>query len=133
MPRDHTVSPEITWDLLSLVMENPPPLAVIQRWTNHELNEVDMWAAAVHLEASDNDNVIIPPRPSIIDDHSIEEALVALWRDDDWMFCYPVGAGTKTDARYLSTIFTMEVADDLSKRGYDLDSVKFVIKKFTIS
>jgi hypothetical protein len=54
-------------DLLSLVIHpEPPPLSVLETWTDEQRHEAEEWAAAVHVHASDNDDVVVPPKPSFL-------------------------------------------------------------------
>lgn len=44
------------------------------------------------------------------------------------LFHFPLGAGTRSDAHYLSSmVFTKEVTDELEARGYDLKTLRFEI------
>ena len=58
-------------DLLSLVLDlsafSPNEIFMVaMEWTDAELEQVSEWAGAVHLHASDNDDVRVPPKPSCI-------------------------------------------------------------------
>jgi hypothetical protein len=44
----------VLYDMLSLVMDNPPPPDVLATWTDEECKEVEDWAGIEHLYASDN-------------------------------------------------------------------------------
>lgn len=46
---------------------NEVPLDVIATWTLEQCIEAHEWALAVHYKASDNDNVVVPPRPAFLD------------------------------------------------------------------
>lgn len=59
-------TPGSTLSLLLLAGEDPPALEVIEGWTPEQLAEVSRYAAAVHVKASDNDDVEIPPRPAVL-------------------------------------------------------------------
>jgi hypothetical protein len=55
-------TPMLTFDLLALVSVYVP----VHELAAHSLEEREAacnWAGAVHLSASDNDDVVIPPRP----------------------------------------------------------------------
>lgn len=54
----------VTADVLSLVCDHEVPPEVIETWTDDQVREAEMWAGAVHLRASDNDDVPIPPTPA---------------------------------------------------------------------
>lgn len=61
-------SDERTQNMLHLVMEPDavPTLAQIGQWSDEQCRQVDEWAVAVHLYASDNEDVVIPPRPDFL-------------------------------------------------------------------
>lgn len=42
------------------------PLVVIESWTHAQRTAAADWAAAVHLSASDNDDVAVPPMPEFL-------------------------------------------------------------------
>ena len=48
-------------------------------------------------------------------------------KEKDVIVEYPQGFFTKSDARYLTEIFSKEFQQELEKRGYDITSVKFEI------
>jgi hypothetical protein len=52
-------------DMLSLVMENPPPAEVIASWSDEDRQEVEDWAGIEHLYASDN-YIRRKPMPEVI-------------------------------------------------------------------
>lgn len=62
--------PERTLDMLMLVEEfdrgedSENALATVIGWTPEQREEAERWAGAVHLAASDNDDVEVPPRPA---------------------------------------------------------------------
>ena len=64
------LEPTVIADMLSLVQdESPlgiPPLETIAGWAPTTRSEVAAWAMAVHLVASDNDDVQIPPVPGVL-------------------------------------------------------------------
>lgn len=49
--------------MLSLVMEEVPPTEAIAQWPWQDRARAEEWAAAVHLNASDNTEVQVPDRP----------------------------------------------------------------------
>ena len=51
---------------LLLVSDTDADVTVISKWTNPERKLAYDWAMAVHFYASDNDDVVIPPRPNFI-------------------------------------------------------------------
>lgn len=58
----------------------------IARWSDSEAYEVEQWAAAVHLRASDNDDVPVPATPAVIValDPSLERpAIPAITEEND--------------------------------------------------
>ncbi len=59
LPRDN----QICADMLQLVSVDATPEAVAT-WTDGEVVAAEEWAAAVHLRAGDNDEVVIPPMPA---------------------------------------------------------------------
>lgn len=62
--------PSALQDLLSLVEDefpaDMPRLATVEAWTPEVRKDVQEWAMAVHLVASDNDDVEIPPLPEVL-------------------------------------------------------------------
>lgn len=48
-------------------------------------------------------------------------------KERDTMFEFPSGIYTKADAAYLNHFFTKEFMEELEKRGYDWQTVKFEI------
>lgn len=54
---------ELTLSVLYLVGGHSVPLSAIKQWTDQQCREAEEWAGAVHLHASDNDDVVIPPKP----------------------------------------------------------------------
>lgn len=56
------------YDMLLLVMESPPTIYRIQRWTAEEFLDVEEWAATSHLRASDN-VVKVPPKPAVLENY----------------------------------------------------------------
>lgn len=65
-----TYDPQLVHDLLLLVkdsMRRPMPfLSEIKTWNGAEREAVGMWASAVHLRASDNDDVRLPELPAVL-------------------------------------------------------------------
>jgi hypothetical protein len=57
---------EVTSDLLRLATIEAP-VALVATWTDEQVKQADEWTGAVHLRASDNDNVIVPPRPAFLE------------------------------------------------------------------
>lgn len=51
--------------ILSLVTK-VPSLEVIRGWTPAQREEAERWAGALHLSASDNEDVIVPSRPTFL-------------------------------------------------------------------
>ncbi len=43
-------------------------MATIATWTDEQAKLAEEWACAVHFSASDNDDVVVPPRPSFLDE-----------------------------------------------------------------
>ncbi len=60
-PRDN----EATSDLLSLVGIDAPA-EVVATWPDEDVKAACEWAGCTHLHASDNDDVVVPPRPAFI-------------------------------------------------------------------
>jgi len=60
---DDLGDPEAVVDLLLLV-DVEVELAEVQKWTLFQREQAAKWAGAVHLSASDNDDVEVPPCPS---------------------------------------------------------------------
>lgn len=59
-------SPEVLADILSLTTSVMIPAGVIATWTRAERERAVEWAAAEHLEASDNDEVKRVPQPGFV-------------------------------------------------------------------
>lgn len=59
-------SNEATFLRLMLEATNDVTEEQVAAWTDEQVKEADVWACSVHLNASDNDDVIVPPRPSFI-------------------------------------------------------------------
>lgn len=60
----------------------------IAGWTDEQCQYAEQWAAAVHLRASDNDEVEVPPRPTCVDECATRNTGAA-----------PGGAATETSVR----------------------------------
>lgn len=56
------VPADVLQSILAIVDRNVEQI-VIETWTPAEREEARAWAAAVHLSASDNDDVVVPPEP----------------------------------------------------------------------
>jgi hypothetical protein len=56
---------EATHDLLSLV-DRDIPLSIIESWTDEQCHVADEWAGAAMLQASDNDDIEVPPIPDCV-------------------------------------------------------------------
>ncbi len=75
---------EVTADLVSLVVCWPRTVdrrvrEVIATWTEQQCDQADAWAGALHLRASDNDDVDVPAEPA----HVYElRRQVQVWRGD---------------------------------------------------
>lgn len=70
-PMDRREREKRTLDLLGLVLDLSPFSGeelynVVLEWTDAELEDVGEWAGKVHLKASDNDDVEVPPKPVCI-------------------------------------------------------------------
>lgn len=54
-----------------------PSETEIEGWSVEQQLEVQRWAAAVHLVASDNDDVVIPNMPEVLDESTDPEGALA--------------------------------------------------------
>lgn len=56
--------------------------------------------------------------------------LRAYWckRENDIMLYHPLGMQTSCDAHWLSGVFNKEFTDELTKRGYDVATIKFSVE-----
>lgn len=61
-PERAELTPEIVRNALLLV-ERVVPLGVVEFWTTEQQRQAGEWAAALHTQASDNDDVVVPPEP----------------------------------------------------------------------
>lgn len=64
--------PAVTVDLLALV-DVYATLEEAQSWTKEQREEAEKWAGAVHLSASDNDDVEVPQRPDFLPDRPMPQ------------------------------------------------------------
>lgn len=63
-----------TRDVLSLTGQGAcVPLNAIQNWTDWQCQQAEAWAGAVHLHASDNDDVFVPTIPPHVETWDTEE------------------------------------------------------------
>jgi hypothetical protein len=62
-------TPDVVRDLLLIAGDHDVPLDVISGWTQVERDAVAAWAAAVHVGASDHDDVQVPPMPAVLRVH----------------------------------------------------------------
>lgn len=60
------VSAEIAFDALLLVGDTDIDEDTISNWTQEQRDIAYDWAMRIHLHASDNDDVPVPPRPEFI-------------------------------------------------------------------
>ena len=59
--------------VLQLVHDHDVPLAAVQRWSQAERRLAIEWAGAIHLRASDNDDVVVPQKPTCVAAHPFRE------------------------------------------------------------
>jgi len=64
-PSDEEITAYVLSDLLLLVGVDCPADA-IEDWTPGQIEQAREWAASVHLQASDNDDVEVPARPKFL-------------------------------------------------------------------
>lgn len=65
---------ERTRDILSLTGQGAcVPLEAIKSWTDEQCETAENWAGATHLNASDNDDVVVPPIPEWVSVHDTPE------------------------------------------------------------
>lgn len=67
---------QATQDLLLLVSHDAP-IEQIATWTDDQVKSVEEWASAVHLNASDNDDVEVPSRPDFLAPFNASQTLEA--------------------------------------------------------
>lgn len=60
------VNAEVCFLALLLVGDTGATEDQVQRWPQHWLDQAYDWAVRVHLQASDNDDVLVPVRPSFV-------------------------------------------------------------------
>lgn len=60
------VNAEICFAALLLVDDTDVTEDLVQRWPQAWLDQAYDWAVRVHLKASDNDDVLVPVRPSFV-------------------------------------------------------------------
>lgn len=59
-----------TFAVLQLVGGHEVPFSAVQQWTNAQCQAAECWAYAVHLRASDHDDVEVPPMPAWVATHA---------------------------------------------------------------
>lgn len=52
--------------LCLMLVSHYVPLEVIAKWTDEQVQQAETWAGAVHYHASDNDDVVVPPKPEFL-------------------------------------------------------------------
>lgn len=59
-----------------------------------------------------------------------DDKLRAYWskREKDVMLYHPLGVCTTADANWLSGIFNREFTEELTRRGYDVSTMKFSVE-----
>lgn len=59
-----------------------------------------------------------------------DDKLRAYWskRESDIMLHWPGGSSTKCDGHYLSGIFDQKFIDEMTRRGYDVTTLRFSIE-----
>lgn len=67
-PKYTGATPDIVRDILSLVMSRCPDNDTIVNWGPADCELVMDWASACYLQASDNDDVIVPEKPAVLVD-----------------------------------------------------------------
>jgi hypothetical protein len=57
------------------------------------------------------------------------DKLRAYWsnQEDDLMLNFPVGTETKSDGRSLAGVFSKEFTEEMTRRGYDITTLRFSI------
>ena len=53
--------------LLTSIDEVPPE--VVATWSDEQVKAADVWACSVHLNASDNEDIKVPPKPAFLPPH----------------------------------------------------------------
>jgi hypothetical protein len=56
----------VTYHRLLVCGDADVTLEQVIAWTPEQCREADVWAISLHVAASDNDEVIVPPRPEFI-------------------------------------------------------------------
>lgn len=58
------------------------------------------------------------------------DKLRAYWskRENDLMLWYPAGSGTKSDVHWLNGQLSKEFTDELTRRGYDVETLRFAVE-----
>ena len=54
---------EVTSNRLLMASIEVPP-EEIAKWTDDQVRDTDVWTCSVHLHASDNDDIKVPPKPA---------------------------------------------------------------------
>lgn len=73
-PREWKRDNDATWCLLNLTGEGAcVPESAIAAWTDEQCRQAEEWAGAAHLNASDNDDVVVPPIPEHVKVHDTPE------------------------------------------------------------
>lgn len=59
-----------------------------------------------------------------------KDKLRAFWskKEKDVMLHFPLGIQTTSDARFLADIFNKKFEEEITKRGYDISTLKFSIE-----
>ena len=60
------MSIKITRDLLSLVMERPPSVMTMKKWSIKQMEAAEKWAATEYINASDHEEVRRLPMPAFL-------------------------------------------------------------------
>lgn len=59
----------------------------------------------------------------------MEDKLKAYWsKSEGLMLAWPLGVMTKSDAHWLSGVFSQQFTGELLRRGYDLSTLRFSIR-----
>jgi hypothetical protein len=65
-PADPWTRDDMRTHLLTLLTHVHVPAEDIPAWTDEQCRLAEQWAGAVHLHASDNDDVVVPPMPTFL-------------------------------------------------------------------
>lgn len=57
-------------DILSLVGINVTE-EIVSTWTDHQCDLAEAWACKVHLKASDNKHIRVPPQPDFLNQYMV--------------------------------------------------------------